>query len=143
MASATEPGPGVLDLSVRVTNPNAGSPAANMLSTAVVRFSLDVRQAAMQSDFSESQPADPVVAVADEQSARRFLNHRTDISRRGDVEKIFDGWAESFADHVAHGEEEISMEKKPKAARHRRAVETRLSFDTFRVLTEFSCLRSD
>ncbi len=93
-------GEDVLDLSVRITNINEGDPATNVLSTAVVRFSLDVGQAAMQSELRDSDTDELLVAIQDEESARRFLNHRTYISRWRDVEVIFEGWAESLAEHI-------------------------------------------
>ncbi len=115
LALAEEAGPGVLDLQVRVTNLNSGSPGSNVISTAAIKFSIDVGQAAMQSEFRDSQTDTLLVAIQDEASGRRFLNHRNFLSKWGDVEKIFEGWSASLAEHVA--EAKTMMAKETKATR--------------------------
>lgn len=95
-AVTDDTGPEVLDIEVHVTNLNPSSPLTNVASTATVRFSIDVGQAAMHGFLRDSVSEDLLVAVKDEAAGRRFVNYRNFVSKWRDVEHIFGTWAEDI-----------------------------------------------
>ena len=90
------PGPGVLHVRVAITNLRASKPLANIASTVLMKFSLFVGEVAIVGEFRDLLTGERLVAFADTESGRRFLNVDNLISRWGDIREAFDDWAAGF-----------------------------------------------
>jgi hypothetical protein len=88
--------PGVLRLEITVTEINTASPAANVLSTALLHVPLDRGGVAFEAKFFDGTGAEPI-AIATKRHESSLLSYAGSFSRYGHAIRAFESWGGTLA----------------------------------------------
>jgi hypothetical protein len=88
--------PGVLRLEITVTEINASSPTANVLSTALLHVPLDRGGVAFEARFFDGLGTEPI-AVATKRHESSLLSYSGSFSRYGHAIRAFESWGGTLA----------------------------------------------
>jgi Protein of unknown function (DUF3313) len=91
-----QPGPGVLRLEITVTEINASSPTANVLSTALLHVPLDRGGITFEARFFDGQGGEPI-AVATKRHESSLLSFSGSFSRYGHAIRALESWGGTLA----------------------------------------------
>ncbi len=89
-------GPGVLRLEITVTEINASSPAANVLSTAILHVPLDRGGVAFEARFFDGNGSEPI-AMATKRHVSSPVSFKGSFSRYGHAIRAFESWGGTLA----------------------------------------------